>query len=56
MKLEYIKVDPNYKKQYKHDCPYNEGCACRTRNCGSCGWNPKVAERRAAKLMGKECK
>lgn len=41
-----------YKKQYdeKLPCKYdpsNEGLGCaQPRNCGSCGWNPKVKKHR----------
>jgi hypothetical protein len=57
MELEYIKIK-NYDRVQK-PCPYNDGCHCdqyqRTR-CYRCGWNPKVAEKRIAKILGRECK
>lgn len=49
MKLEYIKNDPDWKKNksYKStSCPYNDGCFCTTKDCWRCGWNPKVAKAR----------
>ena len=27
-------------------CPHNDGVICTDRQCGACGWNPVVAERR----------
>lgn len=24
-----------------HQCPYNEACACKQKNCDRCGWHPK---------------
>ena len=52
MELIYIKNDPNYKKKsFKSiPCPYNEGCHCKTKDCWRCGWNPKVAEVRRARM------
>ena len=29
-------------------CYYNDGVDCEKRNCGKCGWNPAVFERRKA--------
>ena len=50
IRLEYIKNDPDWKKKRKSEkntsCPYNEGCACYTKDCWKCGWNPKVAQKR----------
>lgn len=31
-------------------CPYNQECRCEHPKCGSCGWNPEVAERRLKKI------
>lgn len=36
-----------------YDCQYNVGCGCEKRHCGSCGWNPVVAQERTEKLMKK---
>lgn len=56
MELVYIKNDPNWKKKRKSEvgipCKYNEGCACISRDCWRCGWNPKVAKARAEKVDG----
>ena len=35
-------------------CPYNTECRCWEMECHKCGWNPKVAERRLAKLKGED--
>lgn len=53
MQLEYIKVEKQ-KKPRSYDCRYNEGCRCTYKKCYSCGWNPKVAEIRKARLQNKE--
>ena len=40
----------------KHDCKYNEGCACTNverASCARCGWNPKVIERRNKEIRRK---
>ena len=40
----------------KHDCQYNEGCACTNverASCARCGWNPKVIERRNKEIRSK---
>lgn len=50
MELEYYKPQ-HYKKQEYYDCPHNEGCRCRWKNCHKCGWNPKVADARMQKIM-----
>lgn len=47
IKLEYVKV-ANYTKQT--DCPHNKELICTVKNCNRCGWNPKVAEIRLAKI------
>ena len=48
MALEYKK---NLVKEHgRYVCPHNEECRCRSRDCWRCGWNPKVAEKRRAKL------
>ena len=56
MVLEYYKGEP--KKAYApFVCPHNEGCRCTQKNCGSCGWHPKVMKSRFEKLFfGKEAK
>lgn len=51
MELQYIKNDAPKKDHWLHQCPYNEGCRCRTMNCYSCGWNPKVAKARSQKIL-----
>ena len=43
------------KYQYIFQCPHNEAVTCDRHNCGNCGWNPVVAQRRMYKLQGKEC-
>ena len=54
MELEYIKNDPDWKAKKKAqkntDCPYNEGLICEKKECWRCGWNPKVAEVRMARM------
>ena len=37
-------------------CVHNHGVVCETRNCGKCGWNPNVDEKRrkAITLMGRD--
>ena len=32
-------------------CPHNEACQCKVKNCGSCGWNPKVYNDRLKKML-----
>lgn len=57
MVLEYVKVQ-HYERVLK-PCPYNDGCRCdqyQRKKCYRCGWNPKVAQRRFDKLLGKECR
>lgn len=49
MKLEYYKPQ-SYKKPAFHDCPHNEGCRCKVKDCYHCGWNPKVAAIREQRL------
>lgn len=49
MKLEYCKPS-GYKKPEFYDCPHNEACRCRHKDCYHCGWNPKVQEIRERKL------
>lgn len=46
------------KKRYQNPkpvpCPNNEGVACLKLNtCAGCGWNPKVAQRRAQDISEK---
>ena len=50
MKLEYVKCAQYEKREY-HDCPHNEGCRCRLKNCHNCGWHPNVAKARMQKVM-----
>ena len=37
-------------------CPHNENVTCGPYNmdCKTCGWNPKVAEKRLKKLRNEE--
>jgi hypothetical protein len=42
-------------KHYKvvrkvNTCPYNEACGCEKKTCSTCGWNPKVSDKRMAKV------
>lgn len=46
MELQYIKNDIKREKG-KIVCRYNSECRCQKLRCGSCGWNPTVAARRA---------
>ncbi len=32
-------------------CPHNPGVECNHKTCGSCGWNPNVAQRRLDKFL-----
>lgn len=48
MQLEYIKVEKQPKGPFQ--CPHNEGCACKRKECHKCGWNPKVAKARAERV------
>jgi hypothetical protein len=34
-----------------YECRYNEGCACDSRHCSTCGWNPVVAAARKKEAM-----
>lgn len=55
MVLEYYKVEP--RKDYRPSvCPHNPECRCFVKNCGNCGWHPKVMKRRFEQLFGKEYK
>ena len=40
-------MSPKAKKDVP-DCPFTRlvGCAMQGRNCGSCGWNPRVEKYR----------
>ena len=49
MELIYYKPS-GYKRPSYYDCPHNEGCRCKTKDCYHCGWNPRVAAYRVAKL------
>ena len=44
--VEWVKVseDPS-------DCPYAEGLNCTERKCGTCGWNPEVAQKRLEQFL-----
>ena len=49
MELQYYKVE--YKTIRKIiPCPHNEACACERKECYKCGWNPKVSDKRMAKI------
>ena len=37
-------------EDYRWNCPYHQGVACRTRRCSTCGWNPAVEKMRNLKL------
>lgn len=50
MELQYIKVDPNYKKEREFTCPHNSQVVCSVKNCINCGWHPKVAHYRLEKI------
>ena len=52
MELVYYKPK-RYKKPTFYDCPHNEGCRCKVKDCYHCGWNPKVAEYRMDRIMKK---
>lgn len=52
IKLEYVKCNP-YKKDRSFVCPHNDACRCEVKNCYNCGWNPKVAQMRLDKILGK---
>ena len=56
MELQYMKNDPNWSKRRhgKLTCLYNEWCRCTKRECGRCGWNPRVAEQRRAAYEAKK--
>lgn len=46
--LEWVKTseDPS-------DCIFAEGLCCEKRQCGNCGWNQEVAQKRLEKFLGK---
>lgn len=48
--LEWKQIGRYGEKRWR--CPYTENVSCSMRKCGSCGWNPKVAQERLAKFMG----
>lgn len=52
IKLEYYKVDPNYKRK-PYVCPHNDACTCMVKECYKCGWHPKVSKRRMDKILEK---
>ncbi len=52
MELEYYTPRKYTKPQY-YDCHHNEGCRCKVKDCYHCGWNPKVAAYREAKIKRK---
>lgn len=33
-------------------CPHNNYVTCNNHECGSCGWNPEVAQKRMDKVLG----
>lgn len=49
MEPEYYKPK-RYKKPTYYDCPHNEGCRCKVKDCYHCGWNPKVQKIRDRRL------
>ena len=54
MELQYVKVQKFDRGVLT--CPYNEGCQCTSYQrvgCYRCGWNPKVAQKRSEKILGK---
>lgn len=48
MELQYVKTATYQKKPFV--CPYNDACRCMEKTCRSCGWNPKVAQKRLEKI------
>ncbi len=58
MELQYIKCGKYNQVRGVETCQYNDGCQCdryQRKECYRCGWNPKVAQRRAEKLLRKGC-
>ena len=54
MELQYYKVQKNQRGV--ETCQYNVGCRCdswQRAMCHRCGWNPKVAQKRSEKILGK---
>ena len=49
MELVYYKTG-SYKKPSFYDCPHNEGCRCKVKDCYHCGWNPKVQQIRERRM------
>ena len=37
------------KYKQRQQCPYNEGCWCRSQHCERCGWYPKEEKKEEAK-------
>lgn len=36
-----------------YPCLFNDGCQCKERDCGHCGWNPVVAKARLERILKK---
>lgn len=43
----------NDKKVKSDRCKHNEGVCCEYGNCSRCGWNPKEAAERFAKIKAR---
>ena len=41
----------NEKKVKSDRCKHNEGVCCEYGNCSRCGWNPKEAAERSARIL-----
>lgn len=46
--VEWVKVS-----EEPSDCPYAEGLNCTERKCGTCGWNPEVAQKRLEQILAR---
>lgn len=56
MELQYVKSGQYKDFRGIQTCQYNDACQCdryHRKECYRCGWNPKVAKRRAEKLLVK---
>lgn len=39
------------RSRFQTACPFNKAVICDEKKCGSCGWNPKVAQLRKEAMM-----
>lgn len=55
MRSVQLKSGETESTYFQYSCKYNEGVVCHptVRPCGSCGWNPAVAQERLEEFCKK---